>query len=73
MMKSDTFTIYYCISGCTIGHRSLMRYYRQNMVPYGGQLNSKSNVLSRVMSQYKALGWTGTTGKYSFNPCDSVM
>ncbi|XP_022204329.2 zinc finger protein 622 [Nilaparvata lugens] len=43
-------------SGATIGHRSLMKYYRQNfdpdrvVAPYRGKIN-------RVLSQYRALGY----------------
>ena len=46
--------------GCTVGHRSLQRYYRQNLKPERAQV---STALSKVMAQYKALGWTGTTGR----------
>lgn len=45
-------------SGAVAGHRSLARYYRQNLpvVP------SKSrDSAQRVLSQYRALGWTGST------------
>lgn len=48
-------------SGATIGHRSLMRYYRQSLPPQrqiqlyrGGQTK-----LSAVLAQYKAIGWNG--------------
>lgn len=48
-------------SGATVGHRSLMRYYRQSLPPQrqmqlyrGGQ-----SKLSAVLAQYKAIGWNG--------------
>jgi len=48
-------------SGATIGHRSLQRYYRQKLGfrpanPAGNQH------LNKLISQYRALGWTGTVG-----------
>ncbi|MEQ2209886.1 hypothetical protein XENOCAPTIV_005374, partial [Xenoophorus captivus] len=43
-----------------IGHRSLMRYYKQR---FGMQrtvvLSHSRNAVGRVLRQYKALGWTG--------------
>jgi len=47
-------------SGAQIGHRSLVRYYQQNLVPHTKDGTKK--VLPRVLAQYKALGWTGCTG-----------
>ncbi|TNN39218.1 Zinc finger protein 622 [Liparis tanakae] len=48
-------------SGATIGHRSLMRYYKQR---FGYQravvLSHNKNAVGRVLRQYKALGWGGT-------------
>lgn len=50
-------------SGATVGHRALMRYYRQKLKP-DRQIAIKQNTsaVSKVISHYKALGWTGTTG-----------
>ncbi|KAI0226675.1 C2H2-type domain-containing protein [Lamellibrachia satsuma] len=48
-------------SGATVGHRSLLRYYRQNLKSDSRKLVNTSSV-SRMLAQYKALGWTGTTG-----------
>ena len=50
-------------SGATIGHRSLMRYYKQNL-PHRDSSQTKS-VLPKMLAQYKALGWTGCTGEQS--------
>ncbi|CAK6977023.1 cytoplasmic 60S subunit biogenesis factor ZNF622 [Scomber scombrus] len=54
-------------SGATIGHRSLMRYYKQR---FGHQraltLSHNKNAVGRVLRQYKALGWGGDTGNGSF-------
>ncbi|MBN3304321.1 ZN622 protein, partial [Amia calva] len=45
-------------SGAKVGHRSLMRYYKQR---FGTQrtvaLASNRNAVGRVLRQYKALGW----------------
>ncbi|KAM4604756.1 cytoplasmic 60S subunit biogenesis factor ZNF622 [Polymixia lowei] len=53
-------------SGATIGHRSLMRYYKQR---FGAQrtvvLAHNRNAVGRVLRQYKALGWSGEMGKGS--------
>nr|KAG5708371.1 hypothetical protein BaRGS_034402 [Batillaria attramentaria] len=46
-------------SGSSIGHRSLARYYRQNLA---AKRRETRNVLSKVLAGYRALGWTGTTG-----------
>lgn len=47
-------------SGNIIGHRSLLRYYKQNLNPNRALAVSKSTKLRKVLSQYKALGWTET-------------
>ncbi len=53
-------------SGAVIGHRSLFRYYKQNLKPLTESTEKShsktSAILGKVMSQYRALGWTGTTG-----------
>lgn len=54
----------FTILGATIGHRSLMRFYRQRLKPENQlQVVSKRSKLPAVLSQYRALGWTGTSGK----------
>lgn len=47
-------------SGSTVGHRSLACYYKQN---HGGrrQVVKAKTPLSKVLANYKALGWTGST------------
>lgn len=54
-------------SGAKIGHRSLMRYYKQR---FGNQravaLTHNQNAVGRVLRQYKALGW-GDAGNSSFH------
>ncbi|XP_026793121.3 cytoplasmic 60S subunit biogenesis factor ZNF622 isoform X2 [Pangasianodon hypophthalmus] len=53
-------------SGAKIGHRSLMRYYKQRfgmqreLVPVQNQ-----RAVGRVLKQYRALGWAGEAGKGS--------
>ncbi|XP_067650651.1 cytoplasmic 60S subunit biogenesis factor ZNF622-like isoform X2 [Haliotis asinina] len=46
-------------SGATVGHRSLAKYYRQNVPPTRKETRS---IVPRMLAQYKALGWTGATG-----------
>ncbi|XP_015587175.1 zinc finger protein 622 [Cephus cinctus] len=47
-------------SGSVIGHRSLMRYYKQSLNPNRAVAIPKSEKLRRVLSHYRALGWTET-------------
>ncbi|OAD61767.1 hypothetical protein WN48_08470 [Eufriesea mexicana] len=47
-------------SGNVIGHRSLMRYYKQNLNPNRAVAVPKNIKLRKVLSQYRALGWTET-------------
>uniref|UniRef100_UPI0037E82909 cytoplasmic 60S subunit biogenesis factor ZNF622 n=1 Tax=Semicossyphus pulcher TaxID=241346 RepID=UPI0037E82909 len=55
-------------SGAKIGHRSLMRYYKQR---FGAQravvLSHNKNAVGRVLRHYKALGWGGDGGLGSFH------
>jgi len=49
--------------GATVGHRALMRYYRQKLRPDRQiAITRNTSAVSKVISHYKALGWTGTTG-----------
>lgn len=47
-------------SGVTIGHRSLMRYYRQSVNPNKAVVVSKKGdrKLHKVLATYRALGWS---------------
>lgn len=45
-------------SGARIGHRSLMRYYRQNVDPNKAVVQRKK--VHKVLAHYRALGWTAT-------------
>lgn len=47
-------------SGNVIGHRSLMRYYKQSLNPNRAVAVTKSEKLRKVLCQYRALGWTET-------------
>ncbi|KAL7743050.1 hypothetical protein ACLKA6_005796 [Drosophila palustris] len=48
-------------SGAVIGHRSLLRYYKQRLHPDRALVPKKSDrKLHRVLSEYRALGWTQT-------------
>lgn len=47
-------------SGSVIGHRSLMRYYKQSLNPTRALAISKHDKLSKILSMYRSLGWTET-------------
>lgn len=49
-------------SGVTVGHRSLMRYYKQSINPNRTLVVRTQNTkkLHKVLAQYRALGWTET-------------
>ncbi|KAH6925901.1 hypothetical protein HPB50_011816 [Hyalomma asiaticum] len=48
-------------SGAVAGHRSLARYYRQNLPAVSASRSGDS--ARRVLNQYRALGWTGATSR----------
>lgn len=52
-------------SGATIGHRSLQRYYRQRLDPNRSAVvvRSHGSIFNKIMSQYRALGYQGTTNQ----------
>uniref|UniRef100_A0A3P9AA06 Cytoplasmic 60S subunit biogenesis factor ZNF622 n=1 Tax=Esox lucius TaxID=8010 RepID=A0A3P9AA06_ESOLU len=61
-------------SGAKIGHRSLMRYYKQRFgAPKTVALAHNRNAVGRVLRQYKALGWGGDIGKNSFHQSQKDM
>lgn len=47
-------------SGGVIGHRALITYYKQHYSSNYDDALKKSNKLQKVMSTYRALGWTET-------------
>lgn len=50
-------------SGARVGHRSLMRYYKQRFgLPRAVTVARNQKAVGRVLQQYRALGWTGSTG-----------
>ncbi|XP_037385892.1 cytoplasmic 60S subunit biogenesis factor ZNF622 [Talpa occidentalis] len=50
-------------SGARVGHRSLMRYYKQRFgVSRAVAVARNQKAVGRVLRQYRALGWTGSTG-----------
>ncbi|XP_006874501.1 PREDICTED: zinc finger protein 622 [Chrysochloris asiatica] len=50
-------------SGARVGHRSLMRYYKQRFgVSRAVTVAKNKKVVGRVLQQYRALGWTSSTG-----------
>ncbi|XP_078096831.1 cytoplasmic 60S subunit biogenesis factor ZNF622 [Mustelus asterias] len=50
-------------SGARIGHRSLLRYYKQHFGVSRAVAATGTRVLGRVLQQYKALGWTSELAK----------
>jgi len=50
-------------SGAKIGHRSLLRYYRQSLNPERALVASQNSGRTQLLSTYRSLGWTGSTGK----------
>merc|ERR1712112_613349 len=50
-------------SGAKIGHRSLLRYYRQSLNPERALVVSQNSGRQHLLSTYKSLGWTGSSGK----------
>jgi len=50
-------------SGARVGHRSLMRYYKQRFgLPRAVTVARNQKAVGRVLQQYRALGWMGSTG-----------
>ncbi|XP_003942957.3 cytoplasmic 60S subunit biogenesis factor ZNF622 [Saimiri boliviensis] len=50
-------------SGARVGHRSLMRYYKQRFgLSRVVAVAKNQKAVGRVLQQYRALGWTGSTG-----------
>ncbi|KAM5264073.1 cytoplasmic 60S subunit biogenesis factor ZNF622 [Ctenodactylus gundi] len=50
-------------SGARVGHRSLMRYYKQRFgLSRAVAVAKNQKAVGRVLRQYRALGWTGSTG-----------
>lgn len=50
-------------SGAKIGHRSLLRFYRQSLNPNRDLVPVNRSTSGRLLSTYKSLGWTGSSGK----------
>ncbi|CAG9822521.1 unnamed protein product [Phaedon cochleariae] len=47
-------------SGVIVGHRSLMKYYKQSLNPTKVVSTSNNKKLHKVLAQYRSLGWTET-------------
>ncbi|XP_068787553.1 cytoplasmic 60S subunit biogenesis factor ZNF622 isoform X2 [Struthio camelus] len=53
-------------SGARVGHRSLMRYYKQRFgLSRAVAVAKNKKAVGRVLQQYRALGWTSQTGAAS--------
>ncbi|CAK6444191.1 unnamed protein product [Pipistrellus nathusii] len=58
-------------SGARVGHRSLMRYYKQRFgLSRAVTVAKNQKAVGRVLQQYRALGWTGSTGAALMNKRD---
>ena len=52
-------------TGARVGHRSLMRYYKQRFgLSRTVAVAKNKKAVGRVLQQYRALGWTSQTGKW---------
>lgn len=62
-------------SGSVIGHRSLLKYYKQNLRPIAERTGTSSSqrILDKVMSNYKALGWTGVKGEAAVSRAKDIQ
>ncbi|XP_053739673.1 cytoplasmic 60S subunit biogenesis factor ZNF622 [Synchiropus splendidus] len=49
-------------SGAKVGHRSLLRYYKQRFGHERALVPSHRGAVGRVLRQYRALGWSGEAG-----------
>ncbi|KHN74226.1 Zinc finger protein [Toxocara canis] len=61
-------------SGTRVGHRSLMRYYRQHLKPVSeeaGKVKSRE-ATNKLIGQYRAIGWTGTTGALAIQKAKDI-
>lgn len=47
-------------SGISVGHRSLMRYYKQSVRSNAVVPQKNARKLHKVLAQYRSLGWTAT-------------
>lgn len=50
-------------SGYVIGHRSLMKYYKQHLNPNRAMVAKKSDKVKELLSHYRAIGYTANTGE----------
>ncbi|XP_037010461.2 cytoplasmic 60S subunit biogenesis factor ZNF622 [Artibeus jamaicensis] len=58
-------------SGARVGHRSLMRYYKQRFgLSRTVAVAKNQKAVGRVLQQYRALGWNGSTGAALMNKRD---
>ena len=48
-------------SGAVLGHRSLLRYYKQRINPNRIVVKKSTQKLNKVLAEYRALGWTSTS------------
>lgn len=60
----SSFSASVLFAGAKVGHRSLMRYYKQR---FGAQravaVAHNQRAVGRVLKQYRALGWGGESGE----------
>lgn len=63
MIQFRASVLFFWKPGARVGHRSLMRYYKQRFGLSRAVVVAKNQkAVGRVLQQYRALGWTGSTG-----------
>lgn len=60
-------------SGIKVGHRSLLRYYKQNLTGHQAVVPSKNNKkLHKVLATYRALGWSQADQKIAMKKARDI-
>lgn len=63
MIHLRTSVLFFWKPGARVGHRSLMRYYKQRFgLSRAVAVAKNRKAVGQVLQQYRALGWTGSTG-----------
>ena len=63
MFQLRASVLFFWKPGARVGHRSLMRYYKQRFgLSRAVAVAKNQKAVGRVLQQYRALGWTGSTG-----------
>jgi hypothetical protein len=72
-IQLSVYILFFGKTGARVGHRSLMRYYKQRFgLSRAVAVAKNQKAVGRVLQQYRALGWTGSTGTLMFIPMDQL-